>query len=92
MVVAIINMELVMPAGCDLRDKRARARSVSDRARRQLNISIMETGNQNSSAYIEFTAAMVGIHRDQLLHALEQLRNICYSSGVDISVCETAWL
>jgi len=75
-VVAVAVWELKIPGSHSLKDKRMVVRSLKDRIRSRFNVSVAETGHQDSLGRVEFTVALVASHRgaaDSVLDGLDRL-------------------
>ena len=59
MVVASLTWELSLPGCASLKQKRSVIRSLRDRLRSKLNVSVAETGFQDVHARAELTIALV---------------------------------
>jgi len=75
-VVAVGVWELMLPGSHSLKDKRMVVRSLKDRIRNRFNVSVAETGHQDSWGRVELTVALVASDRgaaDSVLDGLDRL-------------------
>lgn len=63
MVVGVIGWDLHISGASSLKDKRAVVRSLKDRLRSKLNVSVAETGQQDVWQRAEITACVVSTDR-----------------------------
>jgi uncharacterized protein len=75
-VVAVGVWQLMLPGSRSLKEKRMVIRSLKDRIRRSFNVSVAETGHQDTWGRAEFTVALVASDRgaaDSLLDGVDRL-------------------
>lgn len=71
MVVGVIGWDLQIYEAQSLKDKRAVVKSLKDRLRAKLNVSVAETGGQELWQRAEITACVVATDRRQASSVLD---------------------
>ena len=59
MVVGVVTWQLALPGCASLKEKRAVIRSLKDRLAHRFNVSVAETGQQDTRARAELSVALV---------------------------------
>ena len=72
MVVTVVTWELSIPGSDSLKRKRSVLRSIKDRLRK-LNVSVVESGRQDSRNQAEISVAFLAAHHAQADSILESV-------------------
>lgn len=81
MVVASQTWELALPGCASLKEKRSVIRSLRDRLRARLNVSVAETGLQDVHARAELSIALVASDGRMAQSVLDKADQIVESHG-----------
>ena len=81
MVVASITWELTLPGCSSLKEKRSVIRSLRDRLRSRLNVSVAETGFNDVHSRAELTVALVATDGRFAESVLEKADRIVEQNG-----------
>jgi uncharacterized protein YlxP (DUF503 family) len=81
MVVASQTWELALPGCSSLKEKRSVIRSIRDRLRARLNVSVAETGLQDVHARAELSIALVSSDGRMAQSVLDKADQIVESHG-----------
>lgn len=88
--VGVLTITLSFDEAFSLKDKRAAMKSLIERARRELHISIAEVGFQNQIRTGEVAAAFIGVSRTALERAREAAERM-FESDPRARVASAAW-
>ncbi|MBX6332696.1 MAG: DUF503 domain-containing protein [Gemmatimonadaceae bacterium] len=81
MIIAAITWDLHVPASHSLKEKRSVLSRVKARLRNEFNVSVAETGSQDTWQRAELTACLVAGDRRHAESVLESLDRVVASSA-----------
>jgi hypothetical protein len=80
MVIGLLQVQLSIPEARSLKDKRSVLRSLKDRIRNKMNISVAEVGKQDLWQGAELAFVTVAARREVVDKRLAEVRNILSAS------------
>lgn len=76
MTVGILELHLYIPAAASLKDKRRITLSLKDRIKKQFNVSLAETGGQDTWTRCDLTMAMVAAVKTAIEREFNHIINL----------------
>ncbi len=81
MVVGVIGWEIQLFGARSLKEKRRVVKSLKERLRNRFNVSVAETGHQDTWQRVEITACIVTTDRRRADSVLDRMDRLVESSG-----------
>lgn len=75
MIVGVVTTEISLPEACSLKDKRSVLRSLKDRVRNRMNVSVAEVGRQDEWRFAELAFVTVAAETAVVQSRLADIRS-----------------
>lgn len=80
MVIGLLRASLSLPESHSLKDKRSVLRSLKDRIRNEMNVSVAEVGRQDAWQMAEMAFVTVAAEREVVEKRLAEVSKVLHSS------------